>query len=229
LDEKDALLITEFITEITKKVDISKNTKRKSTLRWKYISFMINSFRRNPLICHLNSNSIRDGTLSDYLGSLQLYAEEFCKFLFDGQTIVTVASSSIGISLPTQKGEFFTFILFKYVYICFSFSIDIYQEINKKLTNRKTTMVYQQEKRSKKGTSMVIPTTKRKYHSYNCIFDSGSSSASIPFQPSEEDEEENDNEDNIFYTPVTGDGKGKHITLPYLIINNHTSIKQPDT
>ena len=107
MDEKDALLITEFITEITKKVDISKNTKRKSTLRWKYISFMINSFWRNPLICHLNSNSIRDGTLSDYLGSLQLYAEEFCKFLFDGQTKVTVASSSIGISLPTQKGEFF--------------------------------------------------------------------------------------------------------------------------
>ena len=88
-------------------------------------------------------------------------------------------------------------------------------------------MVYQQEKRSKKVTSMVIPTTKRTYHS--CIFDSGSSSASIPFQPSEEDEEENDNEDNIFYTPVTGDGKGKHITLPYLIINNHTSIKRPDT
>ena len=89
-------------------------------------------------------------------------------------------------------------------------------------------MVYQQEKRSKKVTSMVIPTTKRT-NSYNCIFDSGSSSASIPFQPSEEDEEENDNEDNIFYTPVTGDGKGKHITLPYLIINNHTSIRQPDT
>lgn len=108
-------------------------------------------------------------------------------------------------------------------------TIDIYQEINKKITNRKCTMDYQQEKRSKKVTSMVIPTTKHTNHSYNGIFDSGSSSASIPVKQEEEDNDENNNEGNIFYTPVTGDGKGKHITLPYLIINNHTSIRQPDT
>jgi hypothetical protein len=211
LDEKDAVFMTEFITEITKKVDVSKNTPRKDTLRWKYISFMVNSFWKNPLICHLNSNSIRDGTLSDYLGSLHLFAAELCKFLFDGQTIVTVASSSIRIFLPTQIGKFFTLILFKYVYIYFSMTIDIYKEINKKITNRKTTMVYQQEKRSKKVKSMVIPTTKGIDHSYTGIFDTGTSSASIPFQPNEEDNDENqNNEDNIFYTPVTGDGKGKH-------------------
>lgn len=80
---------------------------------------MVNSFWVNPLISHLNCHSIRNGALSDYPGSLHLFADEFCKFMYGGLTIVTVASSSIVISLPTQKGNFFTLILFEYVHVSF--------------------------------------------------------------------------------------------------------------
>ena len=90
-----------------------------------------------------------------------------------------------------------------------SMTIDIWQDLNKKLYNRQTTMAYQQEKRSKKETSMPIPTTKREK------LNSGSNSASIPCDRGDEDDSS-----GIFYTPLTSADRGKYITL-HDLLNNH--------
>lgn len=93
-----------------------------------------------------------------------------------------------------------------------SMTIDIWQDLNKKLYNRLTTMAYQQEKRSKKDTSMPIKNLNlNKRENLN----SGSNSASIPCDQGDEDDSSGN-----FYTPLTSADRGKYITL-HDLLNNH--------
>ena len=184
----------QFIEDSNKPISVIKGVKRKDTLRYVYLNFIVEAFRSHPLIQNIDTKNLNCSAFQPYQSILYHFGTEMFNFMFCGEEKYGCIDSGDEVKVTSAEGNYTTSHTYSHDYLSIILFLAFASLLKDRLSDRFSAQVnyipsiaIKRSIRKNEGSCYIDKGTKmsrsRMSNCNNTIYNYGSShnaSASIP-------------------------------------------------
>lgn len=101
----------QFIVDSNKPISVVKGVKRKDTLRYVYLSFIVDSFRSHPLVQNIDIKNLNSSAFQPYQLILNDFGTAMFKFMFCNEEKFSCINSGEELKVISAEGNLLLLII----------------------------------------------------------------------------------------------------------------------